>query len=145
MISPGPGSPADAGVSVAAIRCFAGRIPVLGVCLGHQAIAAAFGASVVRAAQVVHGKTSEIYHDGRTLYRNMPNPFSATRYNSLVVDPTSINSQFEISAWTEDRTIMGLRHLPSGCEGVQFHPESILSTDGIALLAAFLSSTSTSD
>jgi anthranilate synthase/aminodeoxychorismate synthase-like glutamine amidotransferase len=141
MISPGPGDPTSAGVSVEAIRYFAGRVPVLGVCLGHQSLAYAFGGEIIRAKNLMHGKTSPIHHDRRTIFANMPEPFEATRYHSLVVKRESLSQDFEISAWTEEsggyREIMGLRHLPTGAEGVQFHPESILTQDGMRLLEAF--------
>jgi anthranilate synthase/aminodeoxychorismate synthase-like glutamine amidotransferase len=142
MISPGPGSPDTAGVSIEAIRHFAGRIPVLGVCLGHQALAAAFGGEIIRAKHLMHGKTSLIYHDEQTIFQNMAQPFRATRYHSLVVKRDSLSSDFVISAWTlepdKHQEIMGLRHLPTGAEGVQFHPESILTQEGKRLLEAFV-------
>lgn len=138
LISPGPGEPTGAGVSIDAIRHFAGRIPVLGVCLGHQALAQAYGGRIVRAERLMHGKTSPIMHDGRTLFASMPQPFSATRYHSLVVERQSCPTDFEVSAWTQEQEIMGLRHTPTGAEGVQFHPESILTQDGRRLLEAFI-------
>jgi len=140
LISPGPGDPTEAGISVEAIRHFAGRIPVLGVCLGHQALGYAFGGKVIRAARLMHGKTSPILHDGKTLFSKLPKPFEATRYHSLLVERKSLPSELEISAWTQEGEIMGLRHrtIPA-LEGVQFHPESILTTEGKKLLANFLS------
>ena len=137
LISPGPGKPDDAGLSLSAISHFAGRIPVLGVCLGHQSLAQAFGGDIIRADRLMHGKTSPIHHDQRTLFAPMRSPFPATRYHSLVVDRLTLPKEFEVSAWTEEEEIMGLRHLPTGAEGVQFHPESILTEDGSKLLKAF--------
>lgn len=139
VISPGPGEPTDAGISIEAIRHFAGRIPVLGVCLGHQALGQAFGGKVVRAGRLMHGKTSPILHDGKTLFSHMPKPFEATRYHSLLVERKSLPDCLSISAWTQEGEIMGLRHreIPA-LEGVQFHPESILTVDGKKLLANFL-------
>ncbi|MET0514402.1 MAG: aminodeoxychorismate/anthranilate synthase component II, partial [Nitrospiraceae bacterium] len=125
VISPGPCTPKEAGVSVETIRHFAGRLPVLGVCLGHQSLAVAFGGTVVRAERLMHGKTSMITHDGRTLFQNLPNPFEATRYHSLIVQRDSLPACFEISAETAAGEIMGMRHKTLGVEGVQFHPESI--------------------
>jgi anthranilate synthase/aminodeoxychorismate synthase-like glutamine amidotransferase len=138
VISPGPGIPSQAGISEEVIRTFAGQIPILGVCLGHQAIAEVFGGKIVRQKKVMHGKTSEIYHDGRTLFRDLPNPFTATRYHSLLVERASLPGVLEISAWTKDNEIMGLRHKELKVEGVQFHPESILTEGGRRLLANFL-------
>ena len=139
LISPGPGDPTEAGISVEAIRHFAGRIPVLGVCLGHQALGYAFGGKVIRAARLMHGKTSPILHDGKTLFSKLPKPFEATRYHSLLVERKSLPPELEISAWTKEGEIMGLRHktIPA-LEGVQFHPESILTAEGKKLLANFL-------
>ena len=138
VISPGPCTPKEAGVSVDAIRYFAGRVPVLGVCLGHQSLAVAFGGEVIRADRLMHGKTSMIQHDGRTIFRDVPNPFEATRYHSLVVNRTSLPDCLEISAETPEGEIMGLRHRMHGIEGVQFHPESILTRAGMDLLRNFL-------
>ena len=138
VISPGPGTPDDAGISLALIRQAAGRVPLLGVCLGHQALGQAFGGKVVRASRLMHGKTSEIHHDGRTVFRDLPHPFTATRYHSLVVERASVPACLEISAWTDDGVVMGLRHRELPLEGVQFHPESILTTAGKALLRNFL-------
>ena len=138
VISPGPGVPARAGITVPLVREAAGRIPLLGVCLGHQAIGEAFGGKVVRAAAIFHGKTSEIRHDGRTVFRGLPNPFTATRYHSLVIDPGTLPDCLEVSARTDDGVIMGVRHRELPVEGVQFHPESILTLPGKALLANFL-------
>jgi para-aminobenzoate synthetase component II len=139
VISPGPCTPKEAGVSVPLIERFAGKIPILGVCLGHQAIGAAFGGNVIRAQQVMHGKTSEIHHDGKSVFRNLPQDFPATRYHSLIVERKSLPKSLEISAETEDGTIMGLRHRKMKVEGVQFHPESVLTDAGFRLLENFLS------
>ena len=130
VISPGPGTPGQAGISVEAIRHFGPKIPVLGVCLGHQSIAMAFGGTVIRANRIMHGKISEICHDGQTIYRGLPNPFEATRYHSLIVDMDSLPDCLEVSAWTDEGEIMGLRHRKCKVEGVQFHPESILTDVG---------------
>jgi anthranilate synthase component 2 len=138
VISPGPGTPNDAGISVTAIQQFAGRIPVLGICLGHQAIAAALGGKVVRADRLMHGKTSEIEHDQSELFRGLPNPFTATRYHSLIVERDSFPASCAITAWTKEGEIMALRHREQPLWGVQFHPESILTTEGKDLLANFL-------
>jgi anthranilate synthase/aminodeoxychorismate synthase-like glutamine amidotransferase len=139
VISPGPGRPEDAGASVPVVRAVAGRLPVLGVCLGHQAIAQAYGASILRANRLVHGKTSPVVHDGRGVFAGMPSPFEATRYHSLTVDPASMPSELSVCAETEDGTIMGVRHRSEPTHGVQFHPESVLTTLGGVLLANFLS------
>ena len=138
VISPGPCTPKEAGVSVDAIRHFAGRLPLLGVCLGHQSLAVAFGGEVIRAERLMHGKTSMIHHDGKTMFRNLPNPFEATRYHSLIVNRPTLPDCFEISAETTEGEIMGMRHRTLGVEGVQFHPESILTTSGKDLLRNFL-------
>ncbi len=138
VISPGPGRPEDAGIIIEAIRKLAGQMPILGVCLGHQAIGAAFGGSVVRAPEIMHGKTSAIVHDGRTIFRNLENPFMATRYHSLIVAPHDLPDCFEVSARTVDGVIMGLRHRQFALEGVQFHPESILTAAGKELLSNFI-------
>lgn len=138
VISPGPCTPKEAGVSVEAIRHFSGRLPLLGVCLGHQSLAAAFGGEIIRAERLMHGKTSMIHHDGKTIFQNLPNPFEATRYHSLLVNPASLPRCFEISARTTEGEIMGLRHKSLGAEGVQFHPESILTTAGKELLRNFV-------
>ncbi|WP_321408732.1 aminodeoxychorismate/anthranilate synthase component II [Tolumonas auensis] len=143
VISPGPCTPNEAGISLDAIRMFAGKIPILGVCLGHQAIAQAFGGTVIRARQVMHGKTSLIGHDGKGVFRGLNNPLTVTRYHSLLVEESSLPAEFEVSAWTLPdaggaREIMGLRHRSLPVEGVQFHPESILSEQGLELLANFL-------
>jgi anthranilate synthase/phosphoribosyltransferase len=137
LVSPGPCTPAEAGVSLEAIRSFAGRLPMLGVCLGHQCIGAAFGGRVRRAAAVVHGKTDLVSHDGRTLFRGLPQPFAATRYHSLIVDP-ELSPELERSAWNDSGEVMGLRHRTLAVEGVQFHPESVLTQSGAALVANFL-------
>jgi anthranilate synthase component II len=141
LISPGPGRPADAGLSNALIEHFAGRRPVLGVCLGHQCIGEVFGGRVVRAGEVMHGKTSLIRHDGTGVFAGLPNPLEATRYHSLVIDPASVTDVLEVTAETDDGTVMGLRHRRLDVEGVQFHPESILTASGHALLRNFLGRT----
>lgn len=138
VISPGPCTPKEAGVSVEAIRHFAGRLPILGVCLGHQSLAVAFGGEVIRAERLMHGKTSMIHHDGKTVFRDLPNPFEATRYHSLIVNRSTLPDCFEISAETAEGEMMGMRHRTLGVEGVQFHPESILTTAGKDLLRNFL-------
>jgi anthranilate synthase/aminodeoxychorismate synthase-like glutamine amidotransferase len=138
VISPGPCTPVEAGISVEAIRHFGGRLPLLGVCLGHQSLAVAFGGEVVRAERLMHGKTSKIRHDERTIFHQLPNPFDATRYHSLIVKRETLPSCFEISAETAEGEIMGLRHRSLGIEGVQFHPESILTLAGKDLLRNFL-------
>ncbi|MBW1800364.1 MAG: aminodeoxychorismate/anthranilate synthase component II [Deltaproteobacteria bacterium] len=137
LVSPGPGTPEVAGISVDAIRHFGASIPVLGVCLGHQAIATAYGGRVVRADRIMHGKTSRIYHDGKSIYKNVPNPFTAVRYHSLIVDEKYLPECLEVSAWTEENEIMGLRHLEYRVEGLQYHPESILTTEGVKLMSQF--------
>ncbi len=138
VISPGPGVPRRAGITIPIIREFAGRVPILGVCLGHQAIGEAFGGKVIRAPEVMHGKTSAIHHDGRTIFRHLPQGFAATRYHSLIVERKSLPRALEISAETDDGTIMGLRHRKLKVEGVQFHPESVLTEVGLQLLRNFL-------
>ncbi len=141
VISPGPCSPEEAGISVAAIRHFAGKIPLLGVCLGHQSIGAAFGGKVVRSVSLMHGKTSPIHHDGRELFAGLPSPFNATRYHSLVVEKESFPDCLEITAWVENGEVMGLRHRSLPLWGVQFHPESILTEGGMDILKNFLEMT----
>lgn len=138
VVSPGPCSPEEAGISVAAIREYAGKIPLLGVCLGHQSIGSAFGGRVVRSVSLMHGKTSPIHHDGRELFEGLPNPFSATRYHSLVVERSSLPDCLEVTAWVDNGEIMGLRHRQLPVWGVQFHPESILTEGGMELLQNFL-------
>ncbi|PKM22407.1 MAG: anthranilate/aminodeoxychorismate synthase component II [Gammaproteobacteria bacterium HGW-Gammaproteobacteria-14] len=143
VISPGPCTPNEAGISMAAIEHFAGRLPILGVCLGHQSMGQVFGGKVVRARQVMHGKTSPIYHSGKGVFSQLPSPFTATRYHSLVVEKDSLPDCFEITAWTQQDDgsmdeIMGLRHKTLDVEGVQFHPESILTEHGHAMLKNFL-------
>jgi anthranilate synthase/aminodeoxychorismate synthase-like glutamine amidotransferase len=138
VISPGPCTPREAGISVDLIKHFAGRIPILGVCLGHQAIGYAFGGEIIHAKKLMHGKTSMIHHDGKTIYKKLPNPFEATRYHSLVIERESIPDELEISAETDDGEIMGVRHKEYIIEGVQFHPESILTKVGKDLLRNFL-------
>jgi len=142
VISPGPRTPQDAGISIELIRRFCGRRPVLGVCLGHQAIGAAFGGRVVRAPRLMHGKTSEVEHDGRTIFRGLPSPITATRYHSLIVEEESLPADLEVTAHTADpggfRVIMGLRHRRFPVEGVQFHPESVLTQHGHRIIENFL-------
>lgn len=138
VISPGPCTPNEAGISVAAIQRFAGKIPILGICLGHQSITAAFGGKVIRAEELMHGKTSMIEHDGSGLFREIPNPFVATRYHSLISERQSFPDCLRVTAWTDGDVIMGLEHRELPVWGMQFHPESILTTEGMALLKNFL-------
>lgn len=138
VISPGPCTPNEAGVSIDVIKHFAGKIPILGVCLGHQAIGAAFGGDIIRAPRLMHGKTSMIHHDGKTIFAGIPNPFEATRYHSLIIKKETLPDCLEISAWTDQDEIMGVRHKKFIVEGVQFHPESILTKVGKELLKNFL-------
>ncbi|TNJ38675.1 aminodeoxychorismate/anthranilate synthase component II [Chlorobaculum thiosulfatiphilum] len=138
VISPGPGTPADAGISIALIDVVKGKIPLLGVCLGHQAIGEALGGKVVRAGQIMHGKTSEVFHDGQGMFRNIPNPFTATRYHSLIVERETLPAALEIRAWTEDGIIMAFDSKALGLYGVQFHPESIMTSVGHDLIKNFL-------
>jgi len=138
VISPGPCTPKEAGISQQAIGRMAGRIPILGVCLGHQCIGSAFGGRIIRAGRLMHGKSSAIYHDGKTIYRNLPNPFRAIRYHSLLIERKSLPACLEISAETEEGEIMGVRHKDLAIEGVQFHPESIMTQGGKILLKNFL-------
>lgn len=138
LVSPGPCTPNEAGISVPVVRRFAGKVPILGVCLGHQSMAQAFGGEVVRAGRLMHGKTSPILHDGRTLFTGLPNPFEATRYHSLLVRRETLPDCLEISAETAEGEIMGLRHKDLPVEGVQFHPESVLTTHGKELLRNFI-------
>jgi len=138
VISPGPCTPNEAGISVPLIREFAGRIPILGVCLGHQAIGQALGGRIVHAKQLMHGKTSAIHHDARGVFKGLPDGFTATRYHSLVIERASLPACLEVSAWTDDGEIMGVRHMELTVEGVQFHPESILTEHGHRLLGNFL-------
>ena len=138
VISPGPCSPAEAGISVAAIRAFAGKLPLLGVCLGHQSIGAAFGGRIVHARQLMHGKTSLVHHADTGVFRGLPNPFTATRYHSLAIERASLPACLEVTAWTDDGEIMGVRHKEFQVEGVQFHPESIRTEHGHRLLKNFL-------
>ncbi len=143
VVSPGPCTPQEAGISIDLIRHFAGKAPVLGVCLGHQGIGAAFGGTVVRAPNLMHGKTSEIQHDGKTIFAGLASPMTATRYHSLIVRESDLPAELEVSAWTTEkdgsRTIMGLRHRKFPVEGVQFHPESVLTAEGKKLVRNFLS------
>lgn len=138
VISPGPCTPAEAGISIDLIKRLAGRVPMLGVCLGHQSMAEAFGADVVLAPELMHGKTSDIYHDGKGVYDGLPNPFTATRYHSLTVDPATVPAEFVVTARSDDGIIQGMRHREYQIEGVQYHPESILTVEGNNLLANFL-------
>ena len=138
VVSPGPCNPEKAGISVELVKHFAGKLPILGVCLGHQSVAYAFGGNIVKAKKLMHGKTSKVSHDGRTIFAGLEDPFEATRYHSLVVERETLPDIFEVSAWTEDGEIMGLRHKELPIEGVQFHPESILTKEGKKLLANFL-------
>jgi anthranilate synthase/aminodeoxychorismate synthase-like glutamine amidotransferase len=143
LISPGPCTPQEAGISIDLIRHFAGKVPLLGVCLGHQAIGAAFGGQVVRAKNLMHGKTSRVEHDGKTIFRGLNSPMTATRYHSLIVEEEDLPAELEVSAWTSEkdgtRVIMGLRHRKFPLEGVQFHPESVLTSEGKKLVKNFLS------
>jgi anthranilate synthase/aminodeoxychorismate synthase-like glutamine amidotransferase len=138
VISPGPCTPNEAGISVEAIQYFAGKVPILGVCLGHQSIGAAFGGDIIRAPRLMHGKTSLIHHDGKTVFEGLPDPFEATRYHSLLIKKETLPDCLEITAWTDSDEIMGVRHKELIIEGVQFHPESILTTVGKDLLKNFL-------
>ena len=143
VISPGPGRPEEAGITLSCIKQFAGKIPLLGVCLGHQAIAAAFGATIIRAKTIMHGKTSDIYHNNLGVFKDLSNPFKATRYHSLVIDQKTLSNDFEITAWTKENDnsieeIMGIKHRTLSIEGVQFHPEAILTEHGMQLLNNFL-------
>ncbi len=139
VISPGPGTPDDGGISLQLARSAAGRTPLLGVCLGHQALAQAYGARIARAEVLVHGKTSAIFHDGQDLFVTLPGPFDATRYHSLVVDPASLPREFRVTPWTADGVVMGIRHRTWPLFGIQFHPESVLTLEGKPLLGNFLS------
>jgi len=138
VISPGPCTPKEAGISIEVIKHFAGKIPVLGVCLGHQSIGEAFGGDVIRAPYLMHGKTSMIHHDNKTIFSGLPNPFAATRYHSLIIKRETLPPVLEVTAWTDDGVIMGVRHKQYKVEGVQFHPESILTNAGKDLLRNFL-------
>ncbi|MDE2507032.1 MAG: aminodeoxychorismate/anthranilate synthase component II [Planctomycetota bacterium] len=138
IISPGPCTPNEAGISCAVVEHFAARVPLLGVCLGHQSIGQVFGGQIVRAPRIMHGKTSMIHHDGKGIYQGMPNPFEATRYHSLVIEPSCLPAELEVVARTEEGEIMGVRHARFPIEGVQYHPESFLTTAGITLLRNFL-------
>jgi len=140
VISPGPGIPSRAGITVPLVKALSGKVPLLGVCLGHQAIGEAFGGRIIRAGAIFHGKTSEIHHDGRGLFHNLANPFTAPRYHALVIDPGQVPACLEVSARTEDGVIMGVRHRELCVEGVQFHPESILTREGMKLMANFVES-----
>jgi anthranilate synthase component 2 len=141
VISPGPRTPNEAGISLAVVHELQGKIPILGVCLGHQTIGQAFGGKIVRAKSIVHGKTSRIFHDGKGVFAGLPNPFDATRYHSLVVEKASVPDCLDVTAWTEDDEIMGIRHKSLAVEGVQFHPESFLTLAGKDLLRNFVEGT----
>ena len=143
FLSPGPCSPKEAGITVESIRHFYRSVPIMGVCLGHQAIGYAFGSAVVRAKRIMHGKTSPIFHDGRTIFRGLPNPFQATRYHSLIIDRETLPECLEMCAWTEEGEIMGVRHRDHPVEGVQFHPESILTPYGDLIIRNFIQRMST--
>lgn len=138
IISPGPCTPKEGGISNDVVRHFAGKVPILGVCLGHQCIGFTYGAQIVRAERLMHGKTSEIHHDGKGIFAGLSNPFTATRYHSLTVDRNTLSKDFEITAWTDQDELMGIRHKRLRIEGVQFHPESFLTDEGPKLLANFL-------
>ncbi len=138
VISPGPGTPRDAGISLDVVRTLGESLPILGVCLGHQVIGEAYGADVIQTGAPVHGKTSDIWHDGKTIYKTVKTPFTATRYHSLIVDRQTVPECLEVSAWTESGAVMGLRHKDFDVEGVQFHPESILTPEGMSILKNFL-------
>jgi para-aminobenzoate synthetase component 2 len=138
IISPGPGTPKDSGISPEVIQHFKGKTPIMGVCLGHQTIGEVFGGKVSRAENILHGKTSKIYHDSKTIFKNIENPFTATRYHSLIVESESLPDCFTLSAWTEDNTVMGIRHKKYNIEGVQFHPESVLTGVGMEILKNFI-------
>ena len=138
VISPGPCTPKEAGLSVDIIKEFAGKKPIMGVCLGHQSIGDAFGGDIIRADRLLHGKTSQVFHDGKGIFEDIPNPFEATRYHSLIIDRDTLPEDFEISAWTEEDEIMGIRHKKLLIEGVQFHPESVLTKHGKDILKNFI-------
>ena len=138
VISPGPCTPKEAGISIKVVKHFAGKLPILGVCLGHQSMGAAFGGLVTNAPRLMHGKTSAVHHDGKTIFKGLPNPFEATRYHSLIIEKKNLPDCFEITAWTDRDEIMGIRHKEFAAEGVQFHPESILTNAGHDLLRNFL-------
>lgn len=138
IISPGPGTPKDSGISPEVLLRFKGEIPMMGVCLGHQTIGEVFGGKVIRADKILHGKTSKIHHDGKTIFENIENPFTATRYHSLIVERESLPDCFTLSAWTEDKTVMAIRHKEYNIEGVQFHPESVLTGAGMEILKNFI-------
>jgi len=138
VISPGPGTPKDAGISLDLINHFTGKLPILGVCLGHQCIGESFGGNIVRAPRLMHGKTSLIHHDGKDIFKELPNPLEATRYHSLIIEKETLPDCLEINAWTEEQEIMGVKHKECSVWGVQFHPESILTTSGKELLNNFL-------
>jgi len=138
VISPGPCTPNEAGISLDVIKTYAGKIPILGVCLGHQSIGQAFGGKIVRAARVMHGKTSQMHHDGKGVFTGLPNPFEATRYHSLLIERATVPHSLEVTAWTDEKEIMAVRHKTLPVEGVQFHPESFLTTAGKDLLKNFI-------
>ncbi|MFH1878056.1 MAG: aminodeoxychorismate/anthranilate synthase component II [Candidatus Omnitrophota bacterium] len=138
IISPGPGTPADAGISKEVISFFQGKVPILGVCLGHQCIGEVYGAKIVQGSRIMHGKVSPVYHNGKGIFSGIPSPFTATRYHSLVIEPDSLRDPLEIIAWTEDQEIMGVCHRSMHVWGVQFHPESVLTSEGKRLLKNFI-------
>lgn len=138
IISPGPGTPKDSGISPEVILHFKGKIPIMGVCLGHQTVGEVFGGKVIRANNILHGKVSKVYHDGKTIFKEIKNPFTATRYHSLIIERETLPDCFTLSAWTEDKTVMGIRHKKYNIEGVQFHPESVLTDVGMEILKNFI-------
>ncbi|MFH1395691.1 MAG: aminodeoxychorismate/anthranilate synthase component II [Candidatus Omnitrophota bacterium] len=138
IISPGPGRPSGAGISKEVILEFAGKVPILGVCLGHQSIAEVYGAKIIRSRNIMHGKVSRVYHGGKNIFKGIPSPFTATRYHSLVVDPKSLKDPLEVSAWTKEKEIMAIKHKDKPIWGVQFHPESVLTVHGMNILMNFI-------
>jgi anthranilate synthase/aminodeoxychorismate synthase-like glutamine amidotransferase len=145
VVSPGPCTPDKAGISMEAVKAFSGKLPILGICLGHQSLVQAYGGKIVKAKKLMHGKTSMVHHDGKTIFKGLENPFVATRYHSLIIDPSTLPDCFEVSAWTDEDEIMGVRHKEIFVEGVQFHPESILTKCGKDLLNNFLQMPTTRD
>jgi para-aminobenzoate synthetase component 2 len=145
VVSPGPCTPDKAGISMEAVKAFSGKIPIMGICLGHQSLVQAYGGKIIKAKKLMHGKTSKVHHDGKTIFKGLDNPFVATRYHSLIVEPSTLPDCFEVSAWTDEDEIMGVRHKEIFIEGVQFHPESILTKCGKDLLNNFLQMPPTRD